>query len=60
MSQVNPGPMPGAPAGPQIRPGPDLYSVLLIVATVLLATGTVLVAVRTQQLFGTLFPPAGG
>ena len=58
MSQFNSGPVPTQPAVP--RAGTDLYTVLLIVATALLVIGTIFVAVRTQQLFGSLFPPSGG
>ncbi|MGB9625622.1 MAG: hypothetical protein ACPMAQ_12270 [Phycisphaerae bacterium] len=58
MSQLNAGPVPTTAQA--VRPGADLYSVLLIVATVLLALGTIFVAVRSQQLFGSLLPPSGG
>jgi len=46
----------------QGRPGTDLYSVLLIIAAALLFAGTIYVATRSYQLFGTtpLLPPAGG
>lgn len=58
VSQFSTGPLSTAPA--QVRPSADLYTVLLILATALLAAGTVFVAVRTQQMFGSLLPPAGG
>jgi hypothetical protein len=58
VTQLNAGPIPATP--PQVRPGADLYTVLLIVATALLAAGTILLAVRSQQLFGSLWPPSGG
>ncbi len=58
MSQLNAGPVFTSPS--QIRPGADLYTVLLILATVLLAAGTIFVAVRSHALFETWLPPAGG
>lgn len=55
MSQFTAGPAPGG--GPHVvPPETDVYSVLLIIATVLLAMGTIFVAVRTYQLFGSLLP----
>ncbi len=63
MSQLNAGPVstpPGLTPVSQVRPGADLYTVLLIVAAGLLLIGTVFVAVRTQQFFGSLLPPSGG
>lgn len=38
----------------------DLYTVLLIVATFILFIGIVYMSVRTVNLFGSIFPPAGG
>ena len=58
MTQLNTTPTSLTPV--QARPGTDLYSVLLIIATALLASGTIFVAVRTYQLFGSLLPPSGG
>jgi len=45
---------------PEIRPGTDLYTVLLIIAAALLFGTTIYVAVMTQILFGSLLPPSGG
>lgn len=45
---------------PEIRPSTDLYTVLLIIATALLAIGTVLVVVRSYQFFDGILPPSGG
>lgn len=58
MSQFNTGPVPGGM--PEIRPGTDLYTVLLIIAAALLFGTTIYVAVMTQILFGSLLPPSGG
>lgn len=59
MSQLNTGPLPTRPSsGPE--PATELYTVLLVVATVLLAIGTVTVIVFTNQFFGSVLPPAGG
>jgi hypothetical protein len=58
VTQINTGPVPTSAA--DFRPTTDIYTALLIIATVLLGAGTVLVAVRSQQLFGSIFPPAGG
>ncbi len=46
--------------GPKAPPQDDLYTVILVVAAALLFIGTVYLAVRSTQLFGSLFPPAGG
>ena len=45
------------PAG--TKPGNNIYTVLLITATVLVATATVYLAMRSQQLFGS-WNPFGG
>jgi hypothetical protein len=41
------------------KPGNDIYTVLLIIATVLVAGATVYLAMRSQQLFGSWNPFAG-
>ena len=38
------------------RPESDIYTVLLIVATLFLAVGTIILAARSQQLFGSWVP----
>ena len=45
------------PSGP--KPENNLYTVLVILATVLVAGATVYLAVRSQQLFGTWNPFSG-
>lgn len=47
---------PGRPAvtGPQ----DDIYVTLLIVAAVVLLIGVIFIAVRSYQLFGSIWPPA--
>jgi hypothetical protein len=39
-----------------LRPDSDIYTILVIVATVFLVTGTVLISARSQDLFGTWLP----
>ena len=46
--------------GPKVTPQNDLYTVLLIIAAALLLIGSVYLAVRASQLFGAVWPPAGG
>lgn len=46
--------------GPRVPPQNDLYTFNLIVAAALLLVGIIYVAVRTINMFGSLFPPAGG
>ncbi|GIK16301.1 MAG: hypothetical protein FLDDKLPJ_01008 [Phycisphaerae bacterium] len=41
------------------RPESDVYSVLLIVATVVVLSGTAFLLMRCQQLFGSLNPFGG-
>jgi hypothetical protein len=41
------------------RPGNDVYTVLLILATVLVAGATIFLAIRSQQLFGSWNPFSG-
>lgn len=41
------------------KPGHDVYTVLVILATILVAGATIYLAVRSQQLFGTWNPFAG-
>ena len=43
------GPTPG-------RPESDIYTVLLILASIFLLVGTVVIAVRAQHVFGTWLP----
>jgi hypothetical protein len=38
------------------RPESDIYSVLIIVASVFLATGTIFVSIRADALFGNWMP----
>ena len=45
---------------PRATPQDDLYTVLLIIAAALLLIGTIYLAVRCWQLFGSVWPPAGG
>jgi hypothetical protein len=39
-----------------VRPDNDIYTLLVIIGTVFLITGTVLVAARGQTLFGSWMP----
>ena len=41
------------------RPKNDVYTVLLILATVLVAGATIFLAIRSQQLFGSWNPFSG-
>lgn len=41
------------------QPENDIYTVLVILATILVAAATVYLAVRSQQLFGTWNPFSG-
>jgi len=41
-------------------PEHDIYTVLLILATIVTACATIFLAVRSQQLFGTWNPLGGG
>ena len=42
--------------GPPSKPDNDVYSVLLVVATVFVVLGTVFLAVRSNELFGSWLP----
>ncbi len=42
--------------GPGVRPEPDVYSVLLIVATVMAAGATIYLAIQSNSLFGSWNP----
>jgi len=42
--------------GPASTPDSDVYTVLLIIGTILVATGTVFLCMRSQELFGTWNP----
>jgi len=44
------------PIPTDIRPESDVYTMLVIIASVFLLTGTVYVAVRSQALFDTWLP----
>lgn len=46
--------------GPASTPDSDVYTILLIIAAILVAAGTVFLVVRSQQLFGTWNPFTGG
>ena len=50
---VEGGPRPTSPAS-------DVYTLLLVVATVFVVAGTVLIAVRSQALFGSWLPLGSG
>jgi preprotein translocase subunit Sss1 len=50
---------PGSPAARR-RPQNDLYTVLLIIAAAFLAGAVGFIVYRLLDLYGTLFPPAGG
>ncbi len=43
----------------RIRPRNNVYTILLILATVLVAGATVYLAIRSQQLFGSWSPFSG-
>ncbi|MGD2109850.1 MAG: hypothetical protein PVI86_10705 [Phycisphaerae bacterium] len=43
----------------EAKPGNNIYTVLLIIATILVAGATVYLAARSQQLFGSWNPFAG-
>lgn len=42
--------------GPGVRPEPDVYSVLLIVATVMATGATIYLAIQSNSLFGSWNP----
>jgi len=44
------------PSGQGVQPESDVYTVLVMVATVFLAVGTVYVAVRSADIFGNWLP----
>ena len=48
------------PNTPQVAPPDELYTTLLIVATVMLLVGIIFIGVRSYQFFESLWPPAGG
>lgn len=48
---------PGRP--PVINPQDDIYLTLLITSAVVLLIGVVFIAVRSYQLFGSVWPPSG-
>jgi hypothetical protein len=43
-----------------VAPVDSLYTVLLVIAASLQLFGTIFIAVRAIQQFGSLWPPAGG
>ena len=45
--------------GPIGKPEHDVYTVLLILATIVVGAATVYLAIRSQQLFGTWNPFSG-
>lgn len=45
--------------GPASRPDSDVYSVLLIIATLFVAAATIFLCVRSSQLFGSANPFQG-
>jgi hypothetical protein len=48
---------PGRP--PVVGPQDDIYLTLLITSAVVLLIGVIFVAVRSYQLFGSVWPPSG-
>ena len=50
----------GRPTGPHMRPESDIYTALLAIAAAFLLAGTIYVCVQLDNVFGSLFPPAGG
>ena len=44
------------PGGPGVKPDSDVYTVLVMVATVFLIVGTVFVSVRANDVFGNWMP----
>ena len=48
--------MPPPNTGQRFAPQDDLYTVLLIIAAVLLLFGIIFIAVRSSQLLGSVFP----
>ena len=48
-----------SPVGRQ-RPESDIYTVLLAIAAAFVLAGTIYVCVQSSNVFGSLFPPAGG
>jgi hypothetical protein len=57
MTRMGPGPSGPQRAEPQTS---NIYTVLIIIATVFAAMAAVYVGYRTFELFGTILPPAGG
>ena len=51
---------PPALSTPQVAPQDDVYTALLVIAAGLLLVGVIYLAVRSQQLFGTVWPASGG
>lgn len=45
--------------GPKATPQNDLYTALLIIAASLLLFGTIYIAARSSQLFGSIWPEGG-
>ena len=45
--------------GPVSTPESDIYTIMLIVATIVIATGTIYLGARMQFLFGTWNPFTG-
>lgn len=45
-----------ADTGPGVQPESDIYTVLVMVATVFLLIGTVFVCVRANQIYGNWLP----
>jgi len=48
------------PKGPQLAAPDNLYTMLLIIAAVLLLIGIIYISVRSFQLFDSLWPAGGG
>jgi hypothetical protein len=42
--------------GPRVSPESDIYTVLVIIATILVAASTIFLCVRSEQLFGSWNP----
>jgi len=45
--------------GPRIQPQSDIYTVLVVIATIIVTAATVFLCVRSNQLFG-FWHPFGG
>lgn len=46
--------------GPHFQPESDIYTILTVIATIIVAAATVFLCVRSNQLFGLWHPFGGG